>query len=175
MPNNSLKLTQVVFDLRKRVMQLESQLDQLKSSNEERFQIQKAQIIKIKNNEEVSDEYIFKTQSYLDLSPEKAFEVYNNENSNFILIDVSSNDFDPGITLPEARKVEFDHLEISINQIAGKSTNILVISEDGLKSILACKRLNLLGYYNLTNISGGYAYWPAKKSLKHPKDNFKIA
>ena len=44
-------------------------------------------------------------------------------------------------------------------EIQARTTPILIISEDGTKSILACEFLVKRGFYNCNNISGGYKYW----------------
>ena len=47
------------------------------------------------------------------------------------------------------------------------SQSIFVISEKGVRSILACKILNRFGFYNLSNISGGHKFWPGHKVNDH--------
>jgi rhodanese-related sulfurtransferase len=43
---------------------------------------------------------------------------------------------------------------------------VLVISENGTTSILACEFLNQMGFYNINNISGGYKFWPGYRKIK---------
>jgi rhodanese-related sulfurtransferase len=163
-------LTQIVFELKRRVSSLESELDDLRDQLDESLKIKSYHILRIKNGEDLPNDFILNDLPYLDASPEKAFELYNDPDKDFILIDVSAHDFEPQEELPEARKIPLETIEMNLSQLNNRSTSILVISEDGVKSIKACKKLNELGFYNLTNISGGYAYWPGFTRISHPKD-----
>jgi rhodanese-related sulfurtransferase len=170
MSSDSLTLNQTVFDLKKRVRFLEDELDNLKNEIRKSLQIKSYHLMRIKNGEELSDEFILGSLPYLDLSPEKAFELYNDEDRDFILLDVSDASHKPQEEFPEVRKIPYNLIEMNLSQLSNRSTTIFVISEDGIKSILACKKLNKLGFYNLSNISGGYAYWPGFTRLSHPKE-----
>jgi rhodanese-related sulfurtransferase len=123
--------------------------------------------MRVKNKEELSDDYLLKGLSYLDLSPEKAFELYNNVDNDFILLDVSRVVFQPFKDLPEAKKIPLEDLVMSTHLLQGRGKSIYIISECGVRSIMACKVLNNLGYYNLNNISGGYKFWPGFREFNN--------
>jgi rhodanese-related sulfurtransferase len=163
-------LNSTVFDLKKRVRTLEDELHSLKQEIKKSLEIKNYHLMRIKNGEELSDEFILGSLPYLDLSPEKAFELYNDEDRDFILLDVSEASFKPQEELPEVKKIPLSLIEMNLSQLSNRSTSIFVISEDGISSILACKKLNKLGFYNLSNISGGYAYWPGFTKFSHPKE-----
>lgn len=170
MASGNMTLNKTVFDLKHKVKSLEHELHSLRSDIKSVLEIKNYHIMRIKNGESLPDEYILGNLPYLDLSPEKAFELYNQEDLDFILLDVSEASFKPQEELPEARKIPYELIEMNLSQLSNKSTSIFVISEDGIKSILACKKLNQLGFYNLSNISGGYAFWPGFTKITHPKD-----
>ena len=149
-----------LFDLKREVKKLREHVKFLESSFNESIAIEKHHLMRIKNGDELSDEYIVRGLSYMDLSPEKAFEIYNEKDIDFVLLDVSVDGFDPFAPIPETKKIPLESLERNVHQIPGRHKRVLVISEDGIRSIQACKLLKKLGYYNLSNISGGYKFWP---------------
>lgn len=149
-----------ISNLKNAVIELQSRLDSLEDKLRRTKNLEKFHLMRIKNNEELSDDFILKNLTYLDLSPEKAFKLYSETDRDFILLDVSKAIYQPFEELPEVKKIPLEDLEYSGHLIHGKSIPIFVISEDGLRSILACKKLSELGFYNLNNISGGYKFWP---------------
>lgn len=155
-----------VEDLEQRVSSLESLIWALKHKIHELEHQNRSSILRLNNQEELSLDFITKNSRYQDLSPEKAFEFYNNKDRNFILLDVSSKDFCPIADLPEVMNIPIEHLAESLSEIPNKAASILIISEDGIKSILACEYLFKAGYCNLNNISGGYKYWLGHNNLR---------
>ena len=149
-------LENIVAALENRVLSLTSML--------------KSHSIRINAGEELSLDYITRNSKYLDLSPEKAFKFYNDKDKNFILLDVSSEDYVPLADLPEAVIYPIEQIDSFIETCPNKATSILVISEDGLRSIKACEYLYKAGYFSVNNISGGYKYWPGHKNLSHLND-----
>ncbi|MBT4792247.1 MAG: rhodanese-like domain-containing protein [Halobacteriovoraceae bacterium] len=153
---NALKT--IVFEMQARIHELEKQVTE--NAKRDRFQL-----LRIKNNEELSDDFILKSQAYLDLSPEKAFRLYQKNDLDFIFLDVSTNTFSPTSEIPEITKIPLEELQLNQHKLPGKSKSIFIISENGIRSIRACKVLNKLGFYNLNNISGGYQFWPGFNEL----------
>jgi rhodanese-related sulfurtransferase len=154
-----------LYDLKRKVDKLENHIQFLESHITEAITIEKYHLMRIKNGDELSDDFIVKGLSYLDLSPEKAFNIYNQKDRDFILLDVSVSGFEAFAEIPEAKKIPLEDLERNTHKIPGRHKSILVISEDGVRSIQACKKLSSLGYYNLSNISGGYKYWPGFREM----------
>jgi rhodanese-related sulfurtransferase len=122
-------------------------------------EIQRAQLIRVKNHEEISDEFILQNKGYQDLSPERAWKLYQNPDFNFILIDVSAADYRPPHQIPEAIRMPWEEFAHHSLTLQSRSTPIFVISEDGTKSVLACEFLVKRGFYNCNNVSGGYQHW----------------
>lgn len=141
------------FDrLETKILELEQKMLQLN-------QIQRNHLIRIKNKEELSDDFVFQSATYQDLSPDRAWKLYLNPDFDFILIDVSSADFRPSQTIPEALRMPWERFaELSLT-LQSNTVPIFLISEDGTKSILACEFLVKRGFYNCNNISGGYLFW----------------
>jgi rhodanese-related sulfurtransferase len=148
-----------VEDLEGRILQLEQRIEQM-------IEVERNHLIRVKNNEEVSDEFIQNGRRYQDLSPEKAWKLYCDKDFDFILIDVSDKEFNPDNKIPEAQKIPWEDFPNRFYEITTKTTPILIISEDGTNSVLACEYLTKRGYYNCNNISGGYKHW---KGLQIPK------
>jgi rhodanese-related sulfurtransferase len=139
--------------------QLESKLLALEIRMQRMFEIERNHLIRIKNGEEVSDDFVQNGRAYLDLSPEKAWRLYKNPEFDFILVDVSAADFTGCKRLPEALHIPWEVFEDRFMEISSRTTPLLIISEDGANSVLACEFLVKRGFYNCNNISGGYKFW----------------
>jgi rhodanese-related sulfurtransferase len=129
--------------------------------------IARSQMIRIKNREEIANDTIFYGLSYNDLSPARAWKYYNNQDLDFIILDVSQPDHQSEIQFAEVIRIPLEQLLENCGDVLNKKSPILVISEDGCRSTLACEMLSGLGYYNLNNVSGGYKYWPGKAMDLH--------
>lgn len=138
--------------LEEKVLKLEQRIDQL-------IEIERNHLIRVKNHEEVSDDFIFYGRKYQDLTPEKAWKLYCNKDYDFILLDVSAKDYEPLRKIPEAQHIPWEDFQERFFEITTKTTPILIISEDGTNSVLACEFLVTRGYFNCNNISGGYKHW----------------
>ena len=141
------------------IHRLEGRLLELEQSIEKLIQIERNHLVRVKNKEELSDDFILSGRAYHDLSPERAWRIYQNMNYDFMVLDVSAEDFDPDDRIPEALQIPLDQLEQRHSEISSKTTPLLVISEDGTASVLACNFLVKRGYYNCNNVSGGYKFW----------------
>ncbi len=138
--------------LEERILELESRIEQM-------IQIERNHLVRVKNHEEISDEFIQHGRKYQDLSPEKAWKLYCNKDYDFIMIDVSEKDYKPLSHIPEAQKMPWSEFREKFLEIQSKTTPIIIISEDGTNSILACEFLVKRGFYNCNNVSGGYKHW----------------
>ncbi len=138
---------------------LEDKILSLEQKLQEMNAIQRSHLIRVKNQEELADDFIRLGKPYQDLSPEKAWELYQNPDYNFILIDVSES----SSSIPEAIHMPWENFHEASLTLQSSTTPIFVISEDGTKSILACEFLVKRGFYNCNNISGGHLYWKGSK------------
>jgi rhodanese-related sulfurtransferase len=135
-----------------KILALEEKLNRM-------IQVERDHLIRVKNKEELSDEFIAQGKSYQDLTPEKAWKFYQKEDFNFILIDVSSKDFRPLKRIPEALHLPWEDFRDRFIELQSRTTPIFVICEDGTHSVLACEFLVKHGFFNCNNISGGYKHW----------------
>lgn len=138
--------------------QLEGRILELEQRIEQMIQIERNHLIRVKNNEEVSDDFLYHGRRYQDLSPDKAWKLYNNKDFDFILIDVSAKDFEH-TAIPEALHIPWEDFRERFMEIQTKTTPIFFISEDGANSILACEFMVKCGFFNCNNISGGFKHW----------------
>jgi rhodanese-related sulfurtransferase len=143
----------------KEINRLEEKVLELETKLEKLIQIERNHLTRVKNKEQLSDDFILNGKEYLDLSPEKAWSLYQKKDFDFMLLDVSHQKFD-GKKLPEAYSIPLEELGERFLEIKSKSLPILIISEDGKRSVLACEFLAKRGYFNCNNISGGYKFWP---------------
>ncbi len=138
--------------LEERILELELRIDQM-------IQVERNHLVRLKNHEEISDEFIQHGRKYQDLSPEKAWKFYCNKNYDFIMIDVTEESYKPLSVIPEAHKIPWSEFQKRFFEIQSKTTPIVIISEDGTNSLLACEFLVKRGYFNCNNVSGGYKHW----------------
>ncbi|MBL7665741.1 MAG: rhodanese-like domain-containing protein [Bacteriovoracaceae bacterium] len=152
-----------------RLSNIEKKLVEIEEKVELSVAIQRNHLLRIKHGEPISDQMILTGTPYNDLSPEKAWELYQNQELDFFLIDVAHAQFQAPVNLPEAIKIPLEDLPQRFNEISNHTTPVLLISEDGVRSIQACELLAKKGYYNVNNISGGYLHWPdtGKKKNKN--------
>lgn len=143
----------------KHIERLEERILQLEQRIEQMIQIERNHLIRVKNHEEVSDDFIFNGRRYQDLSPEKAWKLYCNKDYDFILLDVSSKEYRPVRKIPEALHIPWEDFHERFFEITSKTTPILIVCEDGTNSVLACEFLVKRGYFNCNNVSGGYRHW----------------
>ncbi len=140
-------------NLEHKVFELEKQLIFFQS-------IINTNLIRIKNNQYISDQYILNMNPYIDISAYNAYELFLDENAQYWIIDVESKDYKRPVNLNSVIKIPLEDLEKSLDKIPSKTAPIYIISKDGIKSINACETLVKNHFYNCCNISGGYEKWP---------------
>jgi rhodanese-related sulfurtransferase len=143
---------QEIGRLEGRILELEQRLENL-------IQVERNHLIRVKNHEEISDDFIYNGRKYLDLSPDKAWKMYQNQDADFIIIDVSAEDYEPQERLAGAIHMPWEDFTERFLEVTNQTTPLLIISEDGTNSVLACEFLAKRGYYNCNNVSGGYKHW----------------
>jgi rhodanese-related sulfurtransferase len=162
----SLKHTNVFSQLEtfeKEISRLNGKIFALETQIHKLLEIERNHLIRVKNGEEISDDFVQNGRAYLDLSPEKAWRMYRNPDFDFILIDVTAKDYEDHKRLPEAIHIPWEDFKERFIEIQAHTTPLLIISEDGTSSVLACEFLSRRGYYNCSNISGGYKYWKGNR------------
>lgn len=147
-----------------KILEMEQKFDRV-------IQMERNHLIRVKNQENISDEFIAQGKTYEDLTPEKAWKHYQDKNFNFILIDVSSPEFKPIRPIPEAIKMPWENFREAFLELQNRTTPIFVISEDGTKSVLACEFLAKRGFFNCSNISGGYKYWKGYRMIESDEES----
>lgn len=143
----------------KEIDRLEGKILALEQRMEQLFQIERNHLVRVKNHEEVPDDFILHGKRYNDLSPEKAWKHYQNTDFDFIFIDVSAKDFRAPRNIPEAIHIPWEEFPERYMEIHSRTTPILIISEDGVNSVLTCEFLVRHGFFNCNNISGGHKHW----------------
>ena len=149
--------------LQDEITRLEVKLLELEQKMEHLIQVERNHLIRVKNKENLPDDFLNQGKTYLDLTPEKACKLYNDKDYDFILIDVSAQDYRPMTHFPEALQIPWEEFSERFHEIQSKTIPLLIISEDGTNSVLACQFLAKRGYFNCNNISGGYKFWKGLK------------
>jgi rhodanese-related sulfurtransferase len=159
-------LNEILRLLLRKVENLENNFLKLEEKMDISLSIQKNHLIRVKNHEEIADSMILHSRPYNDLSPQSAFQIYQSSEHIFIFLDVSKNTFHHEYgNLDGTIYIALEELKERLHEFKSKTIPILIISEDGLRSILACEIFVKHGHYNVNNVSGGYLYWPGNKKM----------
>jgi rhodanese-related sulfurtransferase len=160
-----LKIFQMLEFINSRLGNIEKNITRMDEKLDFSIILQRNHLVRVKNGEDIDDNMILMGRPYNDLSPQRAWAIYNNPNLDFILLDVSHKTEVQTLTkIPEALCIPLEELHVRFVEIPSKTTPILIISENGLRSIQACEALIKKGFFNVNNISGGHEFWPG-----HPK------
>ena len=159
-----LKSFQMLEFINSRLNNIEKNIARIDEKLDFSITLQRNHLVRVKNGEELDDSMILMGRPYNDISPQKAWSIYNNPNIDFFVLDVTSKSF-KGQKLEEALHVPLEELHIRFVEIPSKTVPLLVISENGLRSIQACELLVKKGFFNINNISGGYEFWPGKTEI----------
>lgn len=146
-----------------RLTNIEKNISKLDEKMDFSIQLQRNHLLRIKNGEDLDDNMILLGRPYNDLSPQRAFQIFNNPDIDYYIIDVSSKSYE-GERLEEALRIPLEELNIRSSEIPSKTVPILCISENGLRSIQASELLVKKGFFNINNVSGGYQCWPGFKN-----------
>jgi len=170
-----LKLFQMLEFINNRLSNIEKNLQKIDDKVNFSVDLQRNHLVRVKNGEDLNDTQVLLGCPYNDLTPKKAFELYNNESKRVILLDVTMKNFKPKHRPKEIIRIPLEDLDTRYAEIKNKTTPILVISEEGVRSIVACEALVKKGFFNLNNISGGYKFWPTQDSAPFEENNLNSA
>lgn len=162
-----LKSFQMLEFINSRLNNIEKNISRIDEKLDFSITLQRNHLVRVKNGEEIDDSMILMGRPYNDISPQRAWSIYNNPNIDFFVLDVTTRTF-KGNRLDEAVHIPMEELHIRFSEIPSKTVPILVISENGLRSIQACELLVKKGFFNINNISGGYEFWPGKDVSPSP-------
>lgn len=154
-----LKIFQMLEFINSRLSNIEKNISKMDEKLDFSIMLQRNHLVRVKNGEDIDDNMILLGRPYNDLSPQRAFQIYNNPDVDYYILDVSAKGFE-GKRIDEALKIPLEELNIRYAEIPSKTVPILCISENGLKSIQAAELLIKKGFFNISNISGGYRCWP---------------
>lgn len=157
-----LKIFQMLEFINSRLSNIEKNISRIDEKLDFSITLQRNHLVRVKNGEEIDDNMILMGRPYNDLSPQKAWNVFNNPNIDFYVLDVTLKSFQ-GIRLEGAIHIPLEELNMRFVEVPSKTVPIMIISENGLRSIQACEMLVKKGFFNINNISGGYDFWPGNK------------
>ncbi|MDD4973903.1 MAG: rhodanese-like domain-containing protein [Bacteriovorax sp.] len=165
-----LKIFQMLEFINSRLNNIEKNITRMDEKLDFSITLQRNHLVRVKNGEEIDDNMILMGRPYNDISPQKAWEIYNNPNIDFFVLDVSQKTFQSP-RLKEAIQIPLEELHIRFVEIPSKTVPVMIISENGLRSIQACEMLVKKGFFNINNISGGYEFWPGNEKVEAKKED----
>lgn len=154
-----LKIFQMLEFINSRLNNIEKNIIKMDEKLDFSITLQRNHLVRVKNGEELDDNMILMGRPYNDINPQKAWGIYNNPNIDFIILDVTQKTYE-GTRLKEAIHIPLEELHIRFVEIPSKTVPVMIISENGLRSIQACELLVKKAFFNINNISGGYEFWP---------------
>lgn len=156
-----LKFFQMLELINNRLTNIEKNIARIDEKLDFSIQLQRNHLIRVKNGSMIDDNMILMGAPYNDLSPQQAWQIIQNPDMDFLILDVCADGFNPkGGTIKGAIRIPFENLDRRWAEIQSRTTPILIISEDGLTSIRACELMVKKGFFNINNISGGYRFLP---------------
>lgn len=161
-----IQIFQMLENINSRLSNLEKNINRLEEKLDLSLCIQRNHLIRIKNGQEIDDNMILLGRPYNDLSPQKAHDLFSNGDLDFLVLDVSKESYKKKGSLKGSIHIPLEQIEKRYHEIQSRTTPILVISEQGLRSIQACELMVKKGYFNVNNISGGHQFWPGKQVLE---------
>jgi|GEM_PF-471805 len=164
----NLSFFEKMASLEYKISSLQQQFEKNQQQWEQSFNRLKNQFIRLKNGEKISDKVLSQSVYYVDLSPQEALQFISSPSFQFQILDVSSSNYATLSNIKVDYKIPLEHLYARACEITSPHLPLLVISENGLKSIFACDYLSSCNFFNLYNISGGYHCWPEKLSSTPP-------
>ncbi len=162
-----LKFFQMLEMINNRLTNIEKNISRMDEKLDYSITLQRNHLIRIKNGQDIDDSMILMGKPYNDLPPQRAFQIYNDNDMDFILLDVSQASLSQEERLEGSIQIPLEELPSRYSEIISKTTPVLIISERGVRSIEACELLVKKGYFNLNNISGGHEFWPGKKGKRN--------
>lgn len=163
-----LKLFQMLEFMNTRLSNIEKNINRMEEKLDFSIMLQRNHLIRIKNGEEIDDQTILLGRPYNDLSPHRAFQIYSNPNLDYILLDVTEKTYQTPLQLNGVIRIPLEDLNYRFAELHSKTLPLLIISENGLRSIQAAELLVKKGFFNINNISGGYEFWPGKVAEHNP-------
>lgn len=163
-----LKIFQMLEFMNSRLSNIEKNINRMEEKLDFSIMLQRNHLIRVKNGEEIDDQTILLGRPYNDLSPHRAFQIYSNPNLDYILLDVSEKTYQAPIQLNGVIRIPLEDLHFRFAELQSKTLPLLIISENGLRSIQASELLVKKGFFNINNISGGYEFWPGRNSEQNP-------
>ncbi|MBF0300060.1 MAG: rhodanese-like domain-containing protein [Oligoflexia bacterium] len=143
-----------------KISDLEKKISQIEERFEVELSVQRDHLLRVKNGEKISSQFISEGLAYSEFTAESAYKIYQDGRYNFIIIDVSIIDFVPPTKIDGVLHIPLEDLNDRYKEFANKLIPMFFISEDGTRSILAVEQMNKLGFFNVNNISGGHQFWP---------------
>jgi rhodanese-related sulfurtransferase len=153
----NLNFLTTIKDLNKRIDGLEKKVDYLENSLSSESHLISSFFLRLITQSPLTEHMILSKRPYFDLNPKDALNLIAQDNLAYQLIDVSDKAFIPPSQYKKRIHIPLSELGGHLDQLPPKKMPLLIICEDGTKSILACEILAKLGYFHISNISGGFA------------------
>lgn len=159
-----MKLARQVNQLKREQYYTGSRLKQISEEIRDMVEPLRLQVAKIAAGAVVPQDLILAGRRYLDVSPEEAQRVIEQEakgrSGRVVLVDVRSAKEYAAKRMPGAKLVPFEELERRYKEdIPETAEKVLIYCAGGEQSRFACDFLSRQGYTNLYHVKGGLQGW----------------
>lgn len=161
----SINILQTLEFINNRLSNIEKNIARMEDKLDFSIQLQRNHLIRIKNGEDIDDSMVLFGRPYNDMSPDQAWKIYNDPDQDFIMVDVTAVEYQ-GERIRGAIHIPLEELNRRYAEIQSRTLPVLVVSEQGLRSIQAAELLVKKGFFNINNISGGMRFWPGFRLKK---------
>ncbi len=108
----------------------------------------------------VLNEMKIATQRFTGLTPARAVQLMNNEEDNFLVLDVREPGETAGGKITKATQIPVGSVGQRIGELEKhKGKHVIVYCKNGTRSGSACKDLSKAGFEHIYNLSGGLTAW----------------
>lgn len=154
----SINILQTLEFINNRLSNIENNISRIEDKLDFSIQLQRNHLIRIKNGENLDDSMVLMGRPYNDLNPDQAYKIYSDPDQDFILVDVSSLQYE-GKRIEGSVRIPLEELGRRYVEIQSRTLPVLIVSEQGLRSIQAAELLVKKGFFNINNVSGGLKFW----------------
>ena len=139
---------------------IETRLIELPDENLELVKRLQIQLLRLASGKPLTKEMILSGKTFMDISPEDALMLFENEKDKIFLLDVRTPEEYNTRRIPDARLIPLNDLKHSFkNELPNEASKIFIYCAGGDRSREACEFLSLQGYVNIYNLRGGIKQW----------------
>ena len=105
-----IRIFQTLEYINNRLANIEKNISRIDEKLVFSLSLQRNHLIRVKNGELIDDSMILYGKPYNDLSPQQAYEIFKNQNMDFIILDVTDSTYKNSNKIREAIHIPLDQI-----------------------------------------------------------------